>query len=74
MLVEQHATQLYRLAAGIVGASDAYDITQDTFTAAWRQLPEAPRPRTVSAVAQPDLREPMPEAPPRPTARCADLA
>ena len=40
LLVQQHAAQLYVLAAGIVGVSDAYDITQDTFTAAWRQLPK----------------------------------
>ena len=40
MLVQQHAAQLYRLAAGIVGVSDAQDITQDTFTAVWRELPK----------------------------------
>jgi len=40
MLVQQHATQLYRLAAGIVGVTDAQDLTQDSFTAAWRQLPK----------------------------------
>jgi len=39
MLVQQHAPKLYRLATGIVGASDAHDITQETFTAAWRKLP-----------------------------------
>ena len=39
MLVQQHAPKLYRLASGIVGATDAQDITQDTFAAAWRKLP-----------------------------------
>lgn len=40
MLVQQHAAPLYRLATGIVGATDAQDIVQDAFTAAWRQLPK----------------------------------
>jgi RNA polymerase sigma factor (sigma-70 family) len=40
MLVHQHAAQLYRLATGIVGVTDAQDIAQDTFTAAWRELPK----------------------------------
>jgi RNA polymerase sigma-70 factor, ECF subfamily len=40
MLVHQHAPALYRLAAGIVGVSDAHDLTQETFTVAWRQLPK----------------------------------
>lgn len=40
MLVQQHAAQLYRLAAGIVGIGDAHDITQETLTTAWRQLPK----------------------------------
>ena len=40
MLVHEHAAQLYRLATGIVGSSDAQDLTQDTFTAAWRELPK----------------------------------
>ncbi len=39
MLVQQHASKLYRLATGIVGAADAHDITQETFAAAWRKLP-----------------------------------
>ena len=39
MLLQKHAHQLYRLATGIVGVSDAQDITQETFAAAWRELP-----------------------------------
>ncbi len=39
MLVEQHATEIYRLSASIVGASDAADVAQETFVAAWQQLP-----------------------------------
>jgi RNA polymerase sigma-70 factor (ECF subfamily) len=39
MLVEQHARDTYRLAAAIVGTADAADVTQETFVAAWQQLP-----------------------------------
>ena len=39
MLVEEHATEVYRLAAAIVGVADAADVTQETFVAAWQQLP-----------------------------------
>lgn len=39
MLVEQHANDTYRLAAAIVGVADAADVTQETFVAAWQQLP-----------------------------------
>ena len=39
MLVEQHAAEIYRLAASIVGSADAADVAQDTFVAAWQQLP-----------------------------------
>lgn len=38
MLVEQHATETYRLAAAIVGEADARDVAQETFVAAWQQL------------------------------------
>ena len=41
MLVQQHAPQLFRLATGIVGVTDAQALTQETFTAAWRELPSA---------------------------------
>lgn len=37
--MEQHAAEIYRLAASIVGSADAADVTQDTFVAAWQQLP-----------------------------------
>jgi RNA polymerase sigma-70 factor, ECF subfamily len=39
MLVEQHATATYRLAAAIVGVDDAADVAQETFVVAWQQLP-----------------------------------
>lgn len=39
MLVEQHATETYRLAAAIVGTADAADVTQETFVSAWQELP-----------------------------------
>ena len=38
MLVEQHATETYRLASAIVGSGDAADVAQETFVAAWQQL------------------------------------
>ena len=39
MLVEQHAAETYRLAAAIVGETDARDVAQESFVAAWQQLP-----------------------------------
>ncbi len=39
MLVERHATETYRLAAAIVGEADARDVAQESFVAAWQQLP-----------------------------------
>lgn len=44
MLVDQHATATYRLAAAIVGTADARDVTQETFLAAWQELPRLRRP------------------------------
>jgi RNA polymerase sigma-70 factor, ECF subfamily len=44
MLVQQHAPAMYRLATGIVGATDAHDVTQESFTAAWRELPKLRNP------------------------------
>ena len=40
MLVEQHATEVYRLTAAIVGTGDAADVAQESFVAAWQQLPK----------------------------------
>lgn len=39
MLVEEHVGAIFRLAAAIVGRADAADVTQETFVAAWQQLP-----------------------------------
>jgi RNA polymerase sigma factor (sigma-70 family) len=39
MLVAQHASETFRLAAAIVGIDDAADVTQETFVTAWQQLP-----------------------------------
>ena len=39
VLVERHATEVYRLSAAIVGAGDARDLTQETFLHAWGKLP-----------------------------------
>ena len=40
MLVEQHATEVYRLTAAIVGSGDAADVAQEAFVVAWQQLPK----------------------------------
>lgn len=39
MLVEQHASAIFRLAAAIVGEASAPDVTQETFVKAWNELP-----------------------------------
>ncbi|MGH2445795.1 MAG: RNA polymerase sigma factor [Candidatus Limnocylindria bacterium] len=39
VLVERHASETYRLAAAIVGEADARDLAQESFAAAWTQLP-----------------------------------
>jgi RNA polymerase sigma-70 factor, ECF subfamily len=38
-LVEHFGAQMYRLASAIVGPDDARDVAQETFIAAWRDLP-----------------------------------
>jgi RNA polymerase sigma-70 factor (ECF subfamily) len=40
MLVEQHASGVYPLVAAIVGTADADDVAQESFVAAWQQLPK----------------------------------
>ena len=49
MLVEQHATAIYRLAATIVGEAEARDLVQETFTAAWTQLSRLRDPEAFGA-------------------------
>jgi RNA polymerase sigma-70 factor (ECF subfamily) len=49
MLVERHAAEIYRLAAAIVGEADARDVTQETFVAAWQQLPRLREPGSFGA-------------------------
>ncbi len=44
LLVQDHAAGLVRLAAGIVGAGEAGDLAQETFVAAWQQLPRLRKP------------------------------
>ncbi|MDQ3690742.1 MAG: sigma-70 family RNA polymerase sigma factor [Chloroflexota bacterium] len=39
VLVDHFAPQVYRLASAIVGPDDARDVAQETFIAAWRELP-----------------------------------
>jgi RNA polymerase sigma-70 factor (ECF subfamily) len=38
-LVERFGPDIYRIAAAIVGPDDARDVAQETFIAAWRELP-----------------------------------
>jgi RNA polymerase sigma-70 factor (ECF subfamily) len=42
-LVHHHAPEMYRLAAAIVGPDDARDVAQESFVAAWRDLPNLRR-------------------------------
>jgi RNA polymerase sigma-70 factor, ECF subfamily len=39
-LVEHYGAGIYRLAAAIVGPDEARDVAQDSFVAAWRDLPK----------------------------------
>jgi RNA polymerase sigma-70 factor, ECF subfamily len=39
-LVQHHGPEMYRLAAAIVGPDDARDVAQESFVAAWRDLPK----------------------------------
>lgn len=39
LLVERHGPDIYRMAAAIVGPDEARDVAQETFIAAWRELP-----------------------------------
>ncbi len=38
-LVQHYGPDMYRLAAAIVGPDDARDVAQESFVAAWRELP-----------------------------------
>ncbi len=40
MLYREYARPVYWVAHGLVGASDAEDVTQETFVTAWQKLPE----------------------------------
>jgi RNA polymerase sigma-70 factor (ECF subfamily) len=42
-LVEHHAPDMYRLAGAIVGPDQARDVAQESFVAAWRDLPNLRR-------------------------------
>lgn len=44
VLVEHFGPQVYRLASAIVGPDDARDVAQETFIAAWRELPRLREP------------------------------
>lgn len=48
-LVERHAPELYRLAAAIVSDADAHDVVQESFVAAWKQLPKLRDPEAFPA-------------------------
>jgi RNA polymerase sigma-70 factor, ECF subfamily len=44
MLVEQHSSAIFRLAAAIVGDAGAADVAQEAFVVAWQQLPRLRHP------------------------------
>lgn len=44
VLVKHFGPQMYRLASAIVGRDDARDVAQETFIAAWRDLPRLREP------------------------------
>lgn len=44
VLVEHFGPKVYRLASAIVGRDDAHDVAQETFIAAWRELPRLREP------------------------------
>ena len=52
MLVERHATEMYRLAAAIVGPVDARDVTQEAFVTAWQRLRSLRKPDAFPAWAR----------------------
>ena len=52
MLVERHSTEIYRLAAAIVGPVDASDVTQEAFVVAWQRLPSLRKPDAFLAWAR----------------------
>ena len=49
MLVEQHMSGIYRLAAAIVGEASAPDVAQETFVRAWQELPRLRSPEAFPA-------------------------
>ena len=49
MLVDQHASAVFRLAAAIVGEPGAADVTQETFVTVWQQLPKLRRAEAFEA-------------------------
>jgi DNA-directed RNA polymerase specialized sigma24 family protein len=59
MLVEQHASDVYRLVGAIVGSADAADVAQESFVAAWQQLPRLRGCAGLRGLAAADLREPI---------------
>ena len=63
-LVRDRADRVVRLAMAIVAdETEARDVAQEAFIAAWRQLHGAARPRALRCVADPDRREPGPDGP-----------